>query len=165
MAATPKGCAWQPLPPPPPRPPPILCHSHHLNNTKRVRRVWVLHQQRVRLISAATQEGVFSCDSPQGLRLVVNSRTRAEYKKIKVKLALLEASPSTSQTPKTSQSKKKCLVSKTFDWDEDEVLDDEEMTEVKVLMALADDELTMGKNHARNGEWIDIIIRKSRVVV
>ncbi|GJS60230.1 hypothetical protein Tco_0655014 [Tanacetum coccineum] len=32
---------------------------------------------RVVLISAATREGVFSCDSPQGLRLVVNSRTRS----------------------------------------------------------------------------------------
>ncbi|GJS30952.1 retrovirus-related pol polyprotein from transposon TNT 1-94 [Tanacetum coccineum] len=31
---------------------------------------------------------------------------------------------------------------------------------VKVLMALADDELTVGKNHARKGEWIDITMRK-----
>ncbi|GKF27801.1 hypothetical protein Tco_0094143, partial [Tanacetum coccineum] len=28
-------------------------------------------------------------------------------------------------------------------------------------MALADDELTVGKSHARNGEWVDITIRKS----
>nr|GEW70280.1 putative reverse transcriptase domain-containing protein [Tanacetum cinerariifolium] len=35
--------------------------------------------------------------------------------------------------------------------DEEEVSDDEEMTHVKVLMDLADDELVMGKNHARNG--------------
>nr|GEV15907.1 hypothetical protein [Tanacetum cinerariifolium] len=35
--------------------------------------------------------------------------------------------------------------------DEEEVFDDEEMIQVKVLMALADDELTVGKNHARNG--------------
>nr|GEX64186.1 hypothetical protein [Tanacetum cinerariifolium] len=27
-------------------------------------------------------------------------------------------------------------------------------------MALADDELSMGKNHACNGEWIDIIMKK-----
>nr|GEW69282.1 hypothetical protein [Tanacetum cinerariifolium] len=32
--------------------------------------------------------------------------------------------------------------------------------QVKVLMALADDELTVGKNHARSGESIDITIRK-----
>ncbi|GKG42857.1 hypothetical protein Tco_0479541, partial [Tanacetum coccineum] len=36
--------------------------------------------------------------------------------------------------------------------DEEEVLDDEEVTQVKVLMALADDESTVGKNHAHNGE-------------
>ncbi|GJU93482.1 retrovirus-related pol polyprotein from transposon TNT 1-94 [Tanacetum coccineum] len=34
--------------------------------------------------------------------------------------------------------------------DEEEVSNDEEMTQVKVLMALADDELFVGKNHARN---------------
>nr|GEZ80285.1 retrovirus-related Pol polyprotein from transposon TNT 1-94 [Tanacetum cinerariifolium] len=33
---------------------------------------------------------------------------------------------------------------------------------VKVPMALVDDELTVGKNHARNGKWIDIIMRKCR---
>ncbi|GJS80346.1 retrotransposon protein, putative, ty1-copia subclass [Tanacetum coccineum] len=33
-------------------------------------------------------------------------------------------------------------------------------TKVKVLMALADDELTVGKSHARNGEWVDITMRK-----
>ncbi|GKE63676.1 hypothetical protein Tco_1514043, partial [Tanacetum coccineum] len=32
------------------------------------------------------------------------------------------------------------------------VSDDEEVTQVKVLMALADDELTIVKNHAQNGE-------------
>ncbi|GKD20776.1 hypothetical protein Tco_1222479, partial [Tanacetum coccineum] len=60
---------------------------------------------------------------------------KAEYKKIKAKLALLEASPS-------------------------KVSDEEEVTQVKVLMALADDELAVGKSHARNGEWVDITIRK-----
>nr|GEV66369.1 hypothetical protein [Tanacetum cinerariifolium] len=29
-------------------------------------------------------------------------------------------------------------------------------------MALSDDELTVGKSHARNGEWVDITIRKCR---
>ncbi|GJW63458.1 hypothetical protein Tco_0115342 [Tanacetum coccineum] len=49
---------------------------------------------------------------------------KAEYKKMKAKLALLE--------------------------DEEEVSDDEEVTQVKVLMALADDELSVRKNHAGN---------------
>ncbi|GKD32572.1 retrovirus-related pol polyprotein from transposon TNT 1-94, partial [Tanacetum coccineum] len=37
--------------------------------------------------------------------------------------------------------------------DEKEVSDEEEVTQVKVLMALADDELTVRKIHARNSEW------------
>ncbi|GKD99442.1 hypothetical protein Tco_1387426 [Tanacetum coccineum] len=49
--------------------------------------------------------------------------------------------------------------------DEEEVSDDEELKEVKVLMALADDELTMGNNHARNGEWIDITMRKVNILL
>ncbi|GKD74827.1 hypothetical protein Tco_1333109 [Tanacetum coccineum] len=80
---------------------------------------------------------------------------KAEYKKIKAKLALFEASPSSSQNPKTFKPKNKGLVAETFDWD-----DEEEATQVKVLMALADDELTVGKSHARNGEWVDITMRK-----
>ncbi|GKA54589.1 hypothetical protein Tco_0753538 [Tanacetum coccineum] len=54
----------------------------------------------------------------------------------------------------------KGLVAKTFDWDEEEVSDDDEETRVQVLMALADDELSVGKSHARNGEWVDIIMKK-----
>ncbi|GJW25511.1 hypothetical protein Tco_0039322 [Tanacetum coccineum] len=85
---------------------------------------------------------------------------KAGYKKMKAKLALLEASPSSSQNPKTFQPKNKGLVAETFDWDEEDVYDDEEVTQVKVLMALADDELTVEKSHAINGEWVDITIRK-----
>ncbi|GKB87649.1 hypothetical protein Tco_0959921 [Tanacetum coccineum] len=58
--------------------------------------------------------------------------------------------------PKTAEG----LVAKTFDWDEEEVSDDEEIVQVKVLMALADDELVVWKNHAKNSEWIDISMRK-----
>nr|GEX28291.1 hypothetical protein [Tanacetum cinerariifolium] len=77
---------------------------------------------------------------------------KAEYKKMKAKLTLLEASPSSSQNPKTFQPKNKGLVAETFYWDEEEVSDEEEVTHVKVLIALADDELTVRKNHARNSE-------------
>nr|GEY88027.1 retrovirus-related Pol polyprotein from transposon TNT 1-94 [Tanacetum cinerariifolium] len=87
---------------------------------------------------------------------------KAEYKKMKAKVALLETNPSTSQTLETFQPKNKGLVAETFNWDEEEVSDDEEVTQVKLLMALADDELTVVKNHARNGEWIDITMRKCR---
>ncbi|GKA85703.1 hypothetical protein Tco_0807357 [Tanacetum coccineum] len=53
---------------------------------------------------------------------------KAEYKKIKSKLALLEANPLMSQISKTFQPKNKGLVVETFDWDEEEVSNDEEVT-------------------------------------
>ncbi|GJV58769.1 hypothetical protein Tco_1464869 [Tanacetum coccineum] len=49
---------------------------------------------------------------------------KAEYKKMKAKLPLFEASPSSSQNPKTFQPKNKRLVAETFNWDEEEVSDD-----------------------------------------
>ncbi|GJX15146.1 hypothetical protein Tco_0206904 [Tanacetum coccineum] len=61
--------------------------------------------------------------------------------------------------------KSKLSNSSSVSKDEEEVSDDEEMTHVKVLMALADDELTVGKNHARNGEWIDITMRKVNILL
>ncbi|GKB61521.1 retrovirus-related pol polyprotein from transposon TNT 1-94 [Tanacetum coccineum] len=54
-------------------------------------------------------------------------------------------------------------VAETFDWDEEEVSNEEEVTQVKVLMALVDDELTVGNNYARNSEWVDITIRKRHI--
>nr|GEV86753.1 hypothetical protein [Tanacetum cinerariifolium] len=62
--------------------------------------------------------------------------------------------------PKPFQTKNKGLVTETFNQDKEEVFDDEDMTQVKVLLALADDKLSVGKNHARNGEWIDITMNK-----
>ncbi|GKA60192.1 hypothetical protein Tco_0759599 [Tanacetum coccineum] len=58
--------------------------------------------------------------------------------------------------------KNKGLVAEEYEWDEEDVSsDDNEMTEVKVLMALADDEnVVVGKKSARNGEWVKISIRK-----
>nr|GFB08811.1 hypothetical protein [Tanacetum cinerariifolium] len=52
-----------------------------------------------------------------------------------------------------------------FHWDEEEVFDEEEVTQVKVLMALADDELTVRMNHARNGEWVDITMIKVNTLI
>nr|GFA97780.1 retrovirus-related Pol polyprotein from transposon TNT 1-94 [Tanacetum cinerariifolium] len=60
----------------------------------------------------------------------------------------------------TFQPKNKGLVVEIFDWDDKENTEDEKVTQVKVLMALADDELTVGKSHARKGEGVDISIRK-----
>ncbi|GKC23979.1 hypothetical protein Tco_1026129 [Tanacetum coccineum] len=46
---------------------------------------------------------------------------------MKAKFALLEASSSTPQAPNTFQPKNKGLVAKTFDYDEEEVIDDEDV--------------------------------------
>ncbi|GKD88292.1 retrovirus-related pol polyprotein from transposon TNT 1-94, partial [Tanacetum coccineum] len=58
------------------------------------------------------------------------------------KLTQSSSNSNNQADPKTFQPKNKGLVTETFDWDEEEVSDEEEVTQVKVLMALADDELT-----------------------
>ncbi|GJX95424.1 retrovirus-related pol polyprotein from transposon TNT 1-94 [Tanacetum coccineum] len=65
---------------------------------------------------------------------------KAKYNKVKAKLALLSSSAS---APKEVSS------------------DDNEVTKVKALMALADEEIIfVSKESARNGEWIKISIKK-----
>nr|GEV73199.1 retrovirus-related Pol polyprotein from transposon TNT 1-94 [Tanacetum cinerariifolium] len=58
--------------------------------------------------------------------------------------------------------KNKGLLADAYEWDEEEVSsDDNEMVEVKVLMALFDEEnITIGKESARNDEWVKISMRK-----
>ncbi|GJW19414.1 hypothetical protein Tco_0026850 [Tanacetum coccineum] len=74
----------------------------------------------------------------------------AKYNKVKAKLALLSSSAS---APKSSMVNNKGLVAKAYEWDEEEVSsDDNEMVEMKVLMALDDEEnVVVGKESARNG--------------
>ncbi|GJV72726.1 hypothetical protein Tco_1492721 [Tanacetum coccineum] len=83
----------------------------------------------------------------------------AKYKKVKAKLALPSSSTS---APKSSMVKNKGLVAEVYEWDKEEVLaDDNEMGEVKVLMALVDDEsVDVGKESAKNGERVKILMKK-----
>ncbi|GJW37124.1 hypothetical protein Tco_0060044 [Tanacetum coccineum] len=82
---------------------------------------------------------------------------KAKYNKVKAKLALLSSSPSAS---KTSMVKNKILIAEAYEWDEEEVSsDDNEMVEVKVLMALAEDNDAISKEGTRNGEWLKISMR------
>ncbi|GJS86082.1 hypothetical protein Tco_0752623 [Tanacetum coccineum] len=129
-----------------------LVHSFKVNNYSSVSKGFQL-KFTPKLIQS-------SSNSNNQADLKFQKHYKAEYKKMKVKLALLEASPSSSQNPKTFQPKNKGLVAETFNWDEEEVSDEEEVTQVKVLMALTDDELTVGKSHVRNGKWVDITMRK-----
>ncbi|GJR71028.1 retrovirus-related pol polyprotein from transposon TNT 1-94 [Tanacetum coccineum] len=62
--------------------------------------------------------------------------------------------------------KNKGLVTDVYEWDEEDVSsDDNDITEVKVLMALADDEnVVVGKESAINGECVKISMRKKRIL-
>ncbi|GKC41010.1 hypothetical protein Tco_1053394 [Tanacetum coccineum] len=86
---------------------------------------------------------------------------KAKYNKFKAKLALLSSSASAS---KTSMVKNKGLIAEAYEyygWDEEEVSSDEsEMVEVKVLMALAEDNDAISKEGVKNGEWVNISMRK-----
>ncbi|GJS84717.1 hypothetical protein Tco_0751258 [Tanacetum coccineum] len=82
----------------------------------------------------------------------------AKYNKVKAKLALLSSSASASKAPMV---KNKGLITEVYEWDEEEVLsDDNEMVEVKILMALDEENNTIGKESARNSEWVKISMRK-----
>nr|GEW88699.1 retrovirus-related Pol polyprotein from transposon TNT 1-94 [Tanacetum cinerariifolium] len=67
----------------------------------------------------------------------------AKHNKVKAKLALLSSSASAS---KASTVKNKGLIVEAYEWDEEDVsLDDNEMLEVKVLMALAEENVLSEK--------------------
>ncbi|GJR80587.1 retrovirus-related pol polyprotein from transposon TNT 1-94 [Tanacetum coccineum] len=62
---------------------------------------------------------------------------------------------------KASMVKNKGLIADAYEWDEEEVSsDDNETVEVKVLMALAEDNDVISKEGAKNGEWVKIYMRK-----
>ncbi|GKB94826.1 retrovirus-related pol polyprotein from transposon TNT 1-94, partial [Tanacetum coccineum] len=84
---------------------------------------------------------------------------KAKYHKVKARLALLSSSASTLSS---SSGKNKGLIAETYDWDDEEVSSDEnEITKVKALMALNDEErVSVGKESARNGDWTKISMKK-----
>ncbi|GJS30919.1 hypothetical protein Tco_0491539 [Tanacetum coccineum] len=74
----------------------------------------------------------------------------------------LEENTQAKLSPSSSLGKNKGLIAESYDWDEEEVSSDKnEVTEVKALMALADEErIYVGIESARNGEWTKISIKK-----
>ncbi|GJR75499.1 hypothetical protein Tco_0087864 [Tanacetum coccineum] len=116
-----------------------------------------------------SKTSVHSYQSPFQLKLLHSSEHKpelrhtkdfeAKYNKVKAKLALLSSSAS---APKSSSGKNKGLISKTYEWDEEEVSSDEnEAIKVKALMALANKErVSVSKESVSNGEWVKISIQK-----
>ena len=98
---------------------------------------------------------------------VVQKDFEAKYRKAKAKLALLEVAPSVPQAvTKPVQAKNKVLVVEAFDWDEEDVSFDDEEVRVSAPMALSeDDKLAVGKSHARNGEWVNITMKKVNLLL
>ncbi|GKA23763.1 retrovirus-related pol polyprotein from transposon TNT 1-94 [Tanacetum coccineum] len=83
---------------------------------------------------------------------------KAKYNKVNAKLALLSSSASAS---KATTIKNKGLIVETYEWDEEEVSsDDNEMVEVKVFMALAEENDAVSKKGSINDEWVNISMRK-----
>ncbi|GKD92861.1 hypothetical protein Tco_1372698 [Tanacetum coccineum] len=83
---------------------------------------------------------------------------KAKYNKVKAKLVLLSSSSSTS---KASMVKNKGLIVESYEWNKEEVSsDDNEMVEVKVLMALDEENNDVSKKGAKNSEWVNISMRK-----
>ncbi|GJV03758.1 hypothetical protein Tco_1337327 [Tanacetum coccineum] len=101
--------------------------------------------------------------SQQKPELRPNKDFKVKYNKVKAKLALLSSGTST----KSSMVKNKGFVAEAYEWDKDDVSSyDNDMTEVKVLMALANDEnFVVGKESARNGEWVKIFMRKAHTLL
>ncbi|GJQ94940.1 hypothetical protein Tco_0006079 [Tanacetum coccineum] len=57
--------------------------------------------------------------------------------------------------------KNKGLIAEAYEWDEEEVSsDDNDMVEVKVLMALDEENYAINKEGAKHGEWVKISMRK-----
>ncbi|GJU65524.1 retrovirus-related pol polyprotein from transposon TNT 1-94 [Tanacetum coccineum] len=82
----------------------------------------------------------------------------AKYNKVKAKQAFLNSSASPF---KSTMVKNKGLIAEAYEWDKEEVSsNDIEMVEVKVLMALAEDNDVVSKEGVRNGEWVKIYMRK-----
>nr|GEY51952.1 retrovirus-related Pol polyprotein from transposon TNT 1-94 [Tanacetum cinerariifolium] len=60
--------------------------------------------------------------------------------------------------------KNKGLIAESYEWDEEEVLsDDNGMVEVKVLMVLVKENNALSKEGARNGEWVKISMKKCNI--
>ncbi|GJU80290.1 retrovirus-related pol polyprotein from transposon TNT 1-94 [Tanacetum coccineum] len=90
--------------------------------------------------------------------LIPTKDFKAKYNKVKVKLALLSSS---SLASKAYMVKNKVLIAEAYEWDKEEVSsDDNEMVEVKLLMALAEENDAVSKKGGRNGEWLKISMRK-----
>ncbi|GJV07401.1 hypothetical protein Tco_1345057 [Tanacetum coccineum] len=95
----------------------------------------------------------------------------AKYREIKARLYPLSTKGSSSKETKATKDMNKGLIAEVYDWDEEELSSDKnDMMNVKVLMALAEDEdaiddNVVAKECARNGELVNITIKKVQTLL
>nr|GEY83304.1 hypothetical protein [Tanacetum cinerariifolium] len=82
---------------------------------------------------------------------------KVKYKAFKAELALITQSIDVVSKNKSE----KVLIAESFDWDEESLSsEDEGVTRVKAFMAIAKDELVVGKTDARSCRWVEITMKK-----
>ncbi|GJU64477.1 hypothetical protein Tco_1246312 [Tanacetum coccineum] len=111
--------------------------------------------QRFNSVKATDQTECHKCGKKE---LRPTKDFEAKYNKVKAKPDLLSSSASAS---KAATIKNKGLIAEAYEWDEEEVSsNNNEMVEVKVLMALAEENDAISKEGTRNGEWVKISMIK-----
>ncbi|GJW69674.1 retrovirus-related pol polyprotein from transposon TNT 1-94 [Tanacetum coccineum] len=85
---------------------------------------------------------------------------KVKYKGLKAEIVVL-----TQRIDAMSNgNSEKGLVAKSYDWDDESVSSDEEgVITVKAFMAIADEELPVGRTDARSGQWVDITMKKDKI--
>ncbi|GJT93044.1 retrovirus-related pol polyprotein from transposon TNT 1-94 [Tanacetum coccineum] len=82
---------------------------------------------------------------------------KVKYKGLKAEIVVLTKKIDAMNKGKSEKG----LVAESFDWDEESVSsDDEGVTTFKALMAVADEELSVGRADARSGQWVEITMKK-----
>ncbi|GJT67698.1 hypothetical protein Tco_1019178 [Tanacetum coccineum] len=90
------------------------------------------------------------------------AKSKRFFKKDTQRFSSAKATDQTECHKCGKKGKNKGLIAKTYDWDDEEVSSDEnEVTKVKALIALTDEErVLVGKESARNGDWTKISMKK-----
>ncbi|GKE43796.1 hypothetical protein Tco_1471080, partial [Tanacetum coccineum] len=96
-----------------------------------------------------------------------SSKGLQRYKGLKAEMAVLtkridDLTEGKSEKGNYEKGKgEKGLISKSFDWDEESVSsEDEGTTKIKVFMAIAEVDPSVGKADARSGQWVEITMKK-----
>ncbi|GKF53310.1 hypothetical protein Tco_0160220 [Tanacetum coccineum] len=129
------------------------------------------HKINIGFINGLPKKWLSFCQSLRNTNNVKDSELASLFGKLKYEENLINSVYETeknksfvSATPLSTafftSSINKGLIPGAYEWDKEEVSsNDNEMVEVKVLMALAEENDDVSKEGARNGEWVKISMR------